>query len=265
MRRRTARKRASRTALYLLIVLEDSVASPAKEAGEQSLDSQAGAPTSSLMSLQLQGFYAPNLHKSDESQNTVQFRTSIPFQISGINNIARLTLSYVTQSLSGRTGLGDATLFNLFARDRNRACIGIGAVALLPTGESGISAEKWGLGPAFGFVERRVWGLFGQFNHNILTVAGDNDRPNVNISIIQPILSHPLENGRSVGASDMNIIYDRDADEFTNLTLGLKVSKPAKMGGRPVQIQSSYERNIYEDRAGPEDTIGFTVKILVPR
>jgi len=255
--------------LFVLTLVCLGVTAPAlaheTSAAGQSLSSQASDPTASLMSFQLQDFYAPNLHNSTGSQNILQFRAAIPFELGGINNIARLTIPDVTDSANGQTGIGDATLFNLLAFDREWGRFGVGAVALLPTGADGISAEKWGLGPALGFVARPSWGLAGLFNQNILTVGGDDARPDVNISTLQPILSVSLGNGWSVGTSDMTFTYDWDRDAFTSLPLGVKISKLTKPGGVPIQWQFSYERNFYDTRAGPKDTLGFTMKILVPR
>lgn len=234
-------------------------------AQEQSLQSQASDPTASLMSFQLQNFYSPNLHNSTEDQNILQFRAAIPFQLGGINNIARITVPYATDTASGNSGFQDITVFNLAAFDQSWGRYGIGAVALLPTGSSKLSADKWGIGPALGFVARPSWGLFGLFNQNIFTVAGDNDDPDVNISTLQPILNVGLGDGWSVGSSDMTFVYDWDADEFTSLPLGVKVSKLTKLGQVPFQIQLSYEHNFYDNRVGPEDTIGLTFKVLLPK
>lgn len=235
------------------------------QAQEQSLQSQASDPTASLMSFQLQNFYSPNLHNSTEDQNVMQFRAAIPFQIGGVNNIARVTLPYATDTASGASGFQDITIFNLAAFDQSWGRYGIGAVALLPSGSSDLTADKWGLGPALGFVARPDWGLFGLFNQNIFTVAGDDDDPDVNISTLQPILNLGLGDGWSVGASDMTFVYDWDANEFTSLPLGVKVSKLTKLGKVPFQVQLSYEHNFYDDRVGPEDTIGLTLKVLQPR
>ncbi len=232
---------------------------------EQSLESQANDPTASLMSFQFQDFYVPNLYNSDGTQNTLQFRAAIPFTIGSVNNIARLTLPYVTTNAADNSGLGDATLFNLAAFDRSWGRFGVGVVALLPTGADGISAEKWGVGPALGFVAQRPWGLAGLFNQNIFTVAGDEGRPDVNLSTLQPIINYPLGDGWSVGTSDMAFAYDWDQNKFTSLPLGIKVSKLAKVGQLPVQWQLSYERNFYDDGTGPRDTIGLTAKLLVPK
>ena len=235
------------------------------QAQEQSLESQASDPTASLMSFQFQNFFSSSVHGTSGKRNTVQFRAAIPFEIGGVSNIARLTLPGLTRNDLGETGVGDATLFNLAAFDRDWGRFGVGVVALLPTGASGVSAEKWGLGPALGFVARPSWGLAGVFNQNIFTVAGDDDRPDVNLSTLQPIISYQLGNGWSVGTSDMTFVYDWDASEFTSLPLGAKISKLTKMGGVPVQWQLSYEHNFYDETGAPKDTIGLTAKILIPK
>jgi hypothetical protein len=105
------------------------------------------------------------------------------------------------------------------------------------------------------------------FNQNIFTVAGEDDRPDVNLSTIQPILNVPLGQGWSAGFSDMTFVYDWDASEFTSLPLGVKLSKLTRPGaGRvPLQYQLSYERNFYDDGEAPRDTFGFTVKFLLPK
>ena len=251
--------RLLRSVLGLLACL----AAPA--GAQQSVDSQASDPTASIMSFQVQNFYAPNLHNSTASTNQVLFRSAIPFQFAGLNNIARLTVPYVSSNAAGRSGFGDATLFNLTTLDRSWGRFGLGVVALLPTGANGISAEKWGLGPAAGFVAQKKWGLFGLFNQNILTVAGDNTRPDINISTLQPILNLQLSDGWSVGVSDMTFVYDWDRGQFTSLPLGMKVSKLTKISGHPVQWQLSYERNFYDTGTGPQDTIGLTAKLLIPK
>jgi hypothetical protein len=56
-----------------------------------------------------------------------------------------------------------------------------------------------------------------------------------------------------------------DRDEFVSLPLGVKLSKMTRIGGRPVQFQLSYEHNFYDAGVGPEDTIGITAKLLVPK
>ena len=76
-----------------------------------------------------------------------------------------------------------------------------GADLALPGAQ--IIDEKCGLGPAAGFVAQNKWGLIGPLNQNILTVGGDDTRPGVNLSTLQPILLVPLGKGWSIGTSDI--------------------------------------------------------------
>lgn len=254
--------------LRFLVSIAAFLAGPAfaDDAG-QSLESAVNDPTASLMAFQLQDYYTSSYHgASGATGNLVQFRAAIPFSFGGLNHITRLTLPYVTKSPSGATGLTDATLFDLATFDRSWGRFGFGAVALLPTGSEGLSAEKWGLGPAAGLVVQKKWGLIGLFNQNIFTVAGNEDMPDVNISTVQPILSVDLDKGWSAGLSEMTIVYDWDAGDFTSLPLGAKLSKMTKIGGKPVQWTVSAEHNFYDQGAiGPENTYGFTAKLLLPK
>ena len=83
-------------AFLLLAVTLPAVSDEEKKEG-QSLDQAANDPTASLMSVQIQDIYAGNYHKLDnENGNTVLLRSAVPFEVGGLNNIARATLPIVT-------------------------------------------------------------------------------------------------------------------------------------------------------------------------
>ncbi|WP_170825398.1 hypothetical protein [Ruegeria sp. HKCCA5426] len=231
----------------------------------ESLQSAANDPTASIMSFQLQGFHSFDLHNSSEDSSLLQFRAAIPFTLGQTNHIARLTLPYVTDSPTGQAGLSDTTLFDLMTFDRRWGRFGVGAVALLPTGSDGLSADKWALGPAVGFAKQENWGLWGAFNQNLITVAGDDNRPDVNLSTLQPVFNYTLGNGWSVGTSEMVFVYDWDAGDFSSVPLGLKVSKLNRSRGLPWQWSFSYEHNFDDDAIVAADTVSFTLKLLVPK
>ena len=102
-----------------------------------------------------------------------------------------------------------------------------------------------------------VWDIGG--------VAGDDARPDVDVSIIQPIFNYSLGDGWSVGTSEMTFTYDWNRNEFISLPLGVKVSKLTTIGGQKVQFTGSYERNFYDEAVAVEDTVQFIVKLLVPK
>lgn len=234
--------------------------------GGQALDQAANDPTASLMSVQIQDIYSGNYHNlNDESGNTLLLRSAIPFQTGPLNHIARATLPVVTDSPSGKSGLSDLVLFDLIVFNESWGRWGIGPVMLFPTATSDqLGTEKWAIGPAAGFVARSQKLMWGVFNQNLFSFAGKNDREDVNVSIIQPIISYSLPDQWSIGTSEMNITYDWEKDDWTALPLGIKLSKLVKFGSLPVQFSSACEYNFAKDYVAPEWIVNFTLKFLFP-
>ncbi|MCK5517298.1 MAG: hypothetical protein KAI39_10520 [Desulfobulbaceae bacterium] len=232
----------------------------------QALDQAANDPTASLMSIQIQNIYSGEYHKlSDESVNTILLRSAIPFQTGNLKHIARATLPIVTDNPSGESGLGDLTIFDLLAFDKPWGRWGAGLVGMLPTAaDEKLGSEKWAVGPALGFVARNQKLMWGLFNQNLFSFAGDDDRDDVNVSTLQPIINYSLPDKWSIGVSEMTVTYDWEKSTWTNLPLGLKVSKLVKISSLPVMFSGSYEYNFQDDYVSPEWTVNFTLKFLFP-
>lgn len=246
------------------MIASASAATGVADAQESDLGTAANDPTASVTAFQLQDFYTYRYHNlSREEGNRLQFRAAIPFTLGGMDHIFRVTLPYVTDAPGGADGWSDTTLFDLVTFDSSWGRFGLGGVALLPTGEGDLSAEQWGLGPAAGFVANQPWGIWGLFNQNVFTVAGDDEARDVNISILQPIVNYNLGNGWSTGASDMSITYDWEQEDWVSLPLGVAVNKLVTLGGLPVQFTTSYEHNFYDEGVSASDTLNITAKLLL--
>ncbi len=64
---------------------------------------------------------------------------------------------------------------------------------LLPTAtDDALGAEKWAAGPALGFVAANPAFIWGLFNQNLFSFAGNDDRDEVKLSILQPIFNYSL-------------------------------------------------------------------------
>ena len=232
---------------------------------EENLAQAASDPTAPLTAYLFQNFYTGSYHgQGGVDGNRVQLRAAVPYKLGTTDNIFRLTLPYITDSPSGSSGVSDITVFNLTTFNANWGRYGLGAVALLPTGEEGLSTERWAIGPAAGFIAQSGWGIWGLFNQNLIDVAGDSDRDTVNLSVVQPIVSASLGNDWSIGTSDMSVTYDWNENEFISLPLGIQLNKLVRFGTTPVQFGLSYEYNFYDEGVTPEETIGLTIKVLVP-
>ncbi|MGH8434216.1 MAG: hypothetical protein ACRERX_06975, partial [Pseudomonas sp.] len=205
---------------------------------KQSLEQAANDPTASLMSVQLEQRYTGDYYQlDDESANATRLRVAMPFQTGELKHIARFTVDHTSSSPAGKSGWGDLTLFDLLVRDESWGRWGVGLVMLLPTAtDDALGNEKWAVGPAIGFVKQEDKALFGLFNQNLFTVAGDDDREDVNVSILQPIVNLKLPDKWFIGSSEMNITYDWRENDWTSLPLGFKAGKLIRLGERGVPI-----------------------------
>ena len=257
--------RAKAAAALVLCAAHAARAAEEGSAG-QSLEQAASDPTASLMSVSVQDIYAGSYHQlDDESGNTLLLRSSLPFATGSLEHIARATLPIVTDSPSGESGLSDLVLFDLVVFDKPWGRWGIGPVLLAPTAtDETIGADKWAIGPAVGFVARSNKLMWGLFNQNLFSFAGDSDREDVNVSILQPIVNYSLPDRWSIGTSEMNVTYDWERDAWTILPLGVKLARLVKFGKLPVQFAGGYEYNFADDYAAPKWTVNFTVKFLFP-
>ncbi len=238
----------------------------AQVAGSESLSQEANDPTASLMTLQFANWYTSDFHNlPDTDANAVVFRPVIPFKLAGVNNILRATVPFITDSPFLDDGLSDITVFDLMVFNASWGRWGFGPVALLPTGGDDRGADKWAAGPAVGFTARAGNLLWGVFNQNLVTFAGDKDRTDVNISVLQPIFNYKLGHGWTIGVSEMTFTYDWEADRWASLPLGVQLTKLVRFGQRPVQFSGQYEHDFADDEiADPKDTFRFAIKLLFP-
>lgn len=177
-------------------------ASFAEEPAEvgQALQQAANDPTASLMSVQIQNIYTGDYHNlKDENGNTILLRSAVPFNTGPLNHIARATLPAVTKSPSGKDGLSDLVLFDLIVFNQSWGRWGVGPVMLFPTATNdALGAEKWAIGAAAGFLAQSRKLQWGVFNQNLYSFAGNDDREDVTLGIIQPIVNYSLPDHWSI-------------------------------------------------------------------
>lgn len=233
---------------------------------EQSLEQAASDPTASLMSLQFSDWHNYKYHHSDVDDNIIVLRAAVPFKIGEQKHMMRVTAPIVTSNPVLDDGLSDITLFDMAVFDQSWGRFGVGLVALLPTGGSKRGAEKWGLGPALGFVARQETLMWGLFNQNVFTVAGEDSRKDINMSSLQPIFNYKLGGGWSTGFSEMQITYDWEQHRWSSLPLGFGINKLERFSQTtpPIQFSMQYEHNFADEDVTPSDTLRITAKFLLP-
>lgn len=231
---------------------------------KQELSQAAADPTASLMTFQISDWNTYNYHDSNFHSNQVVIRTVYPFQMGEQKHIMRMTAPFITDHPRSENGLSDITLFDLLVFETSWGRWGAGPLAVVPTGGSKRGAEQWALGPAIGFMVQKPNYVWGIFNQNAFTIAGDDDRKDTKVSSYQPIGSYKLGSGWSVGLSEMQVTYNWTDSRWSNLPLGAGFSKIQRFGRLPVRFNLQYEHNFADNKNTPSDTVRLNVKFLFP-
>ncbi len=257
-------------------------------AAEGNLAADARDPTASVLSLQLQYWNTTEFHGiSGADQGTIVLRPVIPYKLAGQAHISRLTLPVVTHGpdvdyvdnsegtlgnpppgyvpTADKGGLTDITWLDLFIHPFSKGRWGLGPVVVFPTAtDDALGAGKWQVGPA-GVVIAKAGNLqYGVLSQWFFSVAGDDDRDDINLFSMQPFASYGLKNGWSVGTSDMSYNYDFENDRWSSLGLGARLEKLVMIGKYPTRLYGEAEYNFADDAIGPEVTYRFMISPLLP-
>ena len=117
---------------------------------------------------------------------------------------------------------------------------------LLPTATDDLlGSDKWGAGPTGVVLKQQGPWTYGALVNYIDSVGGDDDRPDVRSTFLQPFLSHT--NGPITYGVNFEGSYDHEADQWT-LPLHLTVSKVMRVGTQLVSFGGGLR--IFTDRAG---------------
>lgn len=233
----------------IAVALAVAAAVPAQAQQDTNVDelsAQATDPTASLMSFQLNDWYTSGFRDVDGSANQVVFRMAIPFALGDTHHIFRVTQPYVTTSPSGSKGFTDTTVFDLMVFNEHWGRWGVGVSGTVPTGQDGLTTDKWTAGPALGFVNSSAkqynWGLFTQ---TFFSFAGKGSAPSVGLMNIQPIYSYQLGEGRSIGLGNSALVYDFEASRWSSLMASVNYGQVVSFAGhkwRP-NVEAGYDFN----------------------
>ncbi|ASS53275.1 hypothetical protein E0H36_32270 [Rhizobium leguminosarum bv. viciae] len=187
----------------ILAVLMLAVAAPAvaQEAAHDTVN-EANNPLTPKITINLHDYYIPSFIDTpgDPEANQFLLRGLIPSDMFGLPQLFRFTLPIATSRdvPSGYvTGLGDLTLMDLFILPKQGAVtLGIGPLLVVPTAtDESLGSGKWQIGAAGVVVAPQSWGLLGGLVTYQTSFAGVEDREDVNLLTVQPILNINLSDG----------------------------------------------------------------------
>lgn len=235
---------------YALILFLTCVASISVHAQEEQKISDADAlakqlqnPVANLISVPFQFNYDWGYDPFNGSRMLLNIQPVVPLSISeDWNLIARVILPVIWQSdvvnNDSQFGLGDTVISGFFSPKEPTAgglIWGVGPVLLVPTATKDLlGGEKFGVGPTAVALQQAGSVTFGALVNHIWSVAGDDNRADVNVSFFQPFMAKNFAGGYALSVNT-EISQDWDND-LTNGSLNVVGSKVVTLGSQMAQV-----------------------------
>jgi hypothetical protein len=219
-------------------------------------------PIAALISVPLQYNYDEYGGANDgASVDRLNIQPVIPISISDDwNLITRTIVPLVDQqgfssSAMNESGLGDVLASQFFspkAPTESGWIWGVGPAELLPTASDEVlGAEKWGLGPtAVALKQTGPWTIGVLANH-IWSVAGDDDRADVNATFLQPFVGYITKTKTTLSFMTEST-YDWENSAWS-VPLIASVAQMFKIGPQIMQLTMGARYWAESPQGGPED------------
>ncbi len=189
------------------------------------------------------------------------------------NLISRTIVPVIHQSdifpgAGSQTGLGD-TVQSLFFSPKAATAgdwiWGAGPVFLLPTGTDRLlTTDQWAAGPTGVALKQDGPWTYGALANQLWSVAGDDQRPDINATFIQPFLSYTTPAAWTFTAQTEST-YDWEGSGWS-VPVNLVATKVVKLGNQLASVGGGIRYWAKSPDSGPE---GFGVRLaftlLFPR
>ncbi len=228
-------------------------------------------PIATLISVPLQYNYDEYGGASDGGKrNLLNIQPVIPISLSeNWNVISRTILPLVDQrdfpvSAMNESGLGDITQ-SLFFSPKSPTSGGLiwgaGPVLLLPTATRDVlGTEKWGLGPTGVVLKQNGPWTAGLLANHVWSVAGDDNRADINATYMQPFLSYTTKTQTTFGLAT-ETSYDWKNEQWS-VPLVFQVGQLFKIGPQILQLTGGVKYWAEAPDNGPEGW-GFRLQLTL--
>jgi hypothetical protein len=242
----------------------------AAETGD--LARQAQNPLASLVSLPLQANYNRGVGEDDRTMFNLNIQPVVPFDRGKYTIITRaiIPVNSVPVDTSGSVfGIGDSTLTMFFSpKSSGNLTWGFGPVIGVPTASNPevLGSEQWSLGPSgVIFYSLGSWTM-GFVASNLWSIAGNDERSNINLFTLQYFFNYNFGRGWAVGTAPiLTANWEAESGEQWTIPFGVQVSKVTSFGSQPVNLLIGAYNNAKHPTGGAERQFRVQINFLFPQ
>lgn len=244
----------------------------AQEHDADALAKQLSNPVAALISVPFQLNYDTGYPGGGEKW-LLNVQPVVPFSLNeNWNVISRTILPLVAQSDvaddGSQYGLGDTVQSFFFSPKKPTASgwiIGAGPAMLIPTATDDLlGQEQWALGPTIVALKQTDAGwTYGFLTNQLWSVAGNDNRTDVDALFLQPFLTKALGMGRTV-SFNLESTYDWERKQWT-VPMNVGYSKVSKIGSQMVSWQGGVRAYLDKPEGGPDWGLRFSFTLLFPK
>jgi hypothetical protein len=246
-------------------------AAPTDEAAE--LAKKLSNPVADLISVPIQGNWDTGIGPEDADRTTINVQPVIPFTLNADwNVISRTIIPFIdaespTASGSDESGLGDISesLFFSPKKPTDSGWIwGAGPIFAFPTAsDDTLGNDKWSIGPTVVVLKQDSGWTYGALANHLWSVAGDDDRADVNATFLQPFAAFTTKS-QTTFTLNTESSYNWTESEWT-VPINLQVTQLVKIGKLPMSFGIGYREYVEAPDGGPDWGLRFIVTFLFPK
>lgn len=232
---------------------------------------QLANPVASLIVVPFQANYDYGIGPNDATRFTLNFQPVLPVSLNeDWNLIIRTIVPYIdaespAPGIADVSGLGD-TVQSLFFSPKQPVggwILAAGPALLWPTGTDAMLGGQWGAGPTVLALRQTGPWTAGLLANQLWSYAGEDARPDVNATFIQPFFSY-ITPTKTTFTLTTESFYDWTAGQWS-VPVNFVISQLFKIGDQPMQAFVGGRYHLEGPDGGPDWGIRFGLTLLFPR
>ena len=172
------------------------------------------------------------------------------------------------QGSDGSFGLGDINQTFYFSPVASGPVIwGIGPSLSVPTAtDDSLGSEKWSAGPAAVALTMPGNWVVGTLARQLWSFTGDNDRQDVNQTLIQPFVNYNFPGGwYAVSSPIVTANWEADSDDTWTVPVGGGMGRIFHIGSQAMNASAQAFYNVESPQYGPDWSLRLQLQFLFPK